>query len=730
MIDRMPNLFDAIATSCLRQPDRRRLTFLRQDGQCETVTGSQLLETARALAGRLLSVAEPGDRVLLAYPAGLEFVSGLLACLRAGLIPVPVNYPKPRRPFSRYAAIASQAEAHLALTSRATLAHADRHSLEGVRWFSHDELLAADAASLPPLSQLQPGEVAFLQFTSGSTSEPKGVVVSHENLAANLAVIRSGFQIDQLPPEQRVVCSWLPLYHDMGLVGVLLASLVHDGHAVMMAPTSFLRRPADWLAAITQHAARITVAPCFGYSWAVEQVTDEQLQSLDLSSLELAACGAEPIFPQVLEDFARRFSLAGFRYEAFYPCYGLAESTLMVTGTDRGGPRVERDGRSVACPGPVTMRVSRQGLRAGQVHPADSDDDCLQLVSSGVSGAGTEIVLVDEVTGQPVAEDRVGEIWVHSPSVARGYWQDREHTEAVFGARLPGDRRRFLRTGDLGFRHGGQLYVTGRTKDLIILGGQNHFPQDIERSVQQSDSALTAHAGAAFSVCDETTERLVIVQEVPRDFEPPRRTALMRTIRLAVAREHEVTVDEIVLIRPAALPRTSSGKVRRSSCRQLYRDDELKQVERWKHRAVADPALFPDLSQWIGAPGARETLPRRIEMTLLRWLVERTGQADVRADQAFAELGIESLTAVELSQQLEAWLGVRLSPVAAWSYPNPRALAKHLAELALAKHLAGSASGQAAAHRPQTPPRRIEDLVAEIESLDEASVEALLRQTQ
>lgn len=717
----MNSTFETLIASSRRDPQRNRLTFLHEDGGVEALCGRDLIDRTEALAAGLQSISKPGDRILLAYPAGPEFIVGFLACQRASLIPVPVSYPKPRRPISRYRRIATDSQAALALTNQAMLEVIDPRTLEGVAWYS-EQSWSADPETLQPA--LPPGsgdQTVFLQYTSGSTSDPKGVMVTHNNLMANLQAIREGFQIDLLDAEHRVVCGWLPAYHDMGLVGLILAALYHDGHAVMMSPSSFVQRPSRWLRAISDYRAAVTVAPCFGYDWAAEKIQDADLEGVDLSCLNLAACGAEPIFDPVLRRFSKRFEPLGFHHQAFYPCYGLAESTLMVTGTDRGGRDATVDGVE-HLPGPVTQVISRQGLRESRaIEPASPSDEQL-VISSGLMAKDTLVVIADPNTAEPLPENAVGEIRVHSPSVAAGYWNHHELTEEVFHTRLSGDKRRFLRTGDLGFLREGQLYVTGRLKDTIIIAGQNHYPQDIERSVTVSHPKLQGFAGAAFAVNGEQGERLVMVHEIARGATADDHQEIIRAIRMAIARSHELAVDEVVLIRPAALPRTSSGKVQRNLCRTLFLEGSLKTFAHWQHAGTYDASIFPDLSEIEDERHARGLVERRIEDALLEWLQRYTNIAPeaLQAGQTFAELGVDSLMAVELSQQIEAWLGLRLSPVAAYSYPTTTELAQHLTTLIL---------GPEEASFEQPADQQLDDLVQSIDALDEAEVEALLRQS-
>lgn len=722
-MERSGHAFESLVFQCRLSPSRTRLSFLRDDDQtAEAVDGEQLVCRAEWLAKQLIEASQPGDRVLLAFPAGIDFVVAFLASVRAGLIPVPVPYPKPRRPFSRYQSVAMDCGAKLGLTNLETLRRADVNGVSSngsvdetqnessVQWLSPSPWSKEAGPVEAGVFDRPDPDVLFLQYTSGSTGTPKGVRVTLANLLANLKVIGRGFGLDQLEMDRRVVCSWLPAYHDMGLVGIILSTLIHDGHAVLLSPTSFMQRPGRWLSAVSDYRAAITVAPCFGYRYAAAKVSEEELGDLDLSNLKVAACGAEPVDPAVLETFAERFETAGFRRHAFYPCYGLAESTLMVTGADRG----QLDQRSPELPGYDCKHVSRQGLRESFSRAPIDDLDTIRLVSSGVAGQATTLRIVNAATCKELEENEVGEIWVHSPSVADGYWKQTEISEEVFHGRLDNDSKLYLRTGDLGFLSNGDLYVTGRMKDLIIIRGQNHYPEDLERTILASGDDLTDCLGAAFSVPGESGESLVIVHELPRGFAADQTGPLLDAIRIAIASEHDLIAKTIVLIRFASMPRTSSGKVQRSQCRQSFLDDSLKVIDQWKPTTQLDPTLFPDLTPLIQSPNARGMVRERIERVLLAWLVRQVGaeKNSIDAQRPFAECGIDSLMAVEMSGQLEQWLDVRLSPVIAWSHPNAEKLSEYLTDQVL-----GSDKTQESVSEPS-----IEMLLAEIESMNDSDV--------
>ncbi|HEY9422517.1 MAG TPA: AMP-binding protein, partial [Thermoanaerobaculia bacterium] len=491
--------------------------------------------------------------------------------------------------------------------------------LEAVRWLPTD--LLAGVAPVAPLPEPDPQALAFLQYTSGSTADPKGVMVTHANLLHNERMIGAAFGMD----EESVVVGWLPLYHDMGLIGNVLQPLHAGARCVLMSPVSFLQRPMRWLEAISRYRATTSGGPNFAYELCLRKADPEALAGLDLASWRVAFNGAEPVRPSTLERFAETFAPCGFRPEAFYPCYGLAEATLFVTGGERGSwPRIS--GSRVSC---------------------------------GHAWMGQRLAVADPETGMELPTGVEGEIWIAGPSVARGYWKNAEATVQDFNAFLETGEGPFLRTGDLGVLDGGELYVTGRIKDLIILRGRNLYPQDIELTAERSHPDLRPGNGAAFSVEIAGEERLVVVHEVERrrreGFEE-----VAEAVRRAVAEEHEAQVHEVVLIRTAGLHKTSSGKVQRGLCRRLYLTDGLPVVSR-SALTAAESAPEAGLVLTRGGLAALEPDERRTMLTA--WLGERAaavlGVSAVPPDQPLTGLGLDSLTAVELKGGVEA-LGLTL----------------------------------------------------------------------
>jgi acyl-CoA synthetase (AMP-forming)/AMP-acid ligase II/acyl carrier protein len=699
-------------------PDRVAYVFLDdRDGESE-ITFRELERRARVIAARLQLELRPGDRALLVYPAGLEFISAFFGCIYAGVVAVPATYPKPKRPMPRLQRIALDCDAHVALSTAQTLTTIDPDLLSAdaatSQWVATDELedALADMWERPTLGG---SDLAFLQYTSGSTSDPKGVMVTHANLLNNLECIRRSFGIFEFE-DDRISSSgvfWLPAYHDMGLIGGVLTPLYMGGRSVLMSPTAFLQRPMRWLQAIHDYKATISGAPNFAYEYCVRRTNAEERAALDLSCWRLAFCGAEPVRAETLSHFAEAFRQAGFRSQAFYPCYGLAETTLLAAGPDyRQEPRI--------------LAVNRAALAEHRVAPACGEPDAMiqKLVGCGPAIPNHRICIVQPETGVPCEDGEVGEILIQGPSVAQGYWNRPEETEQVFRAVVKGEDGHFLRTGDLGFFRDGELFVTGRVKDVIIIRGRNHYPQDIEQSAEESHPAVLP--GAAFALEDAAGERLVVVHQLDRQYRGADYQQIVQSIRRSIVEQHELDPYAVVLIRQTSLPITSSGKVQRNLCREKYLADELKVVHSWTNPAMArQSAKVTDNgrvqvqvhgegvsvarssgSSEVAPPrrggqtppigkaplGPRHLRPaasmeldraaERIETWLLEWLVGRLAldPADVSRDRPFAELGVDSLAAVELSHELEEQFKVPLPPIVAWNYPTPAALARYLAE--------------------------------------------------
>ena len=466
-------LLDLLRTRADHHPDNLAYRFIQDvDSDILTVTYVELDRRARAIGAWLENHGAGGKRALLLYPPGLDYIASFFGCLYAGVTAVPAYPPRLNRPAPRIQSIVADSQPSFALTTTTILNNLEQRfehtpDLQALTWLNTEQVPAGLEADWhhPDIS---PDTLAFLQYTSGSTSKPKGVMLTHGNLMHNLKAIRHGFQIG----EQNSGCFWLPSYHDMGLIGGILEPMYINGPSTLMSPVSFLQRPFRWLEAISRYKATTSGAPNFAYDLCVDKITPEQMETLDLSSWTLAFCGAEPIRPETLERFARTFERCGFRRTSFYPCFGMAESTLIVSGGD--GPSEPR-----------ILTIDRKSLERDLVAlSSPADDNSLSMISCGKPIVDQKIVIVNPATLQQCEPNQVGEIWVTGPSVAKGYWGLEDETRAAFGAHIADTGEGpFLRTGDLGFLHEGELFVTGRLKDLIIIHGSNHYPQDIEITV-------------------------------------------------------------------------------------------------------------------------------------------------------------------------------------------------------------------------------------------------------
>ena len=571
------NLVDLARLRAEQQPDKSAYTFL-QDGESDLSQFSyeELDRQARAIGAMLQEWNVAGERVLLLYPPGLDYIAAFLGCLYAGAVAVPAYPPRMNGNLLRLQAIVADAQATLVLTTTSIITRvepmiAQLPNLKALKWLGTDNFLVAAQRHLYDglverwqRPNIDGDTLAFLQYTSGSTAAPKGVMVSHANLLHNERLIKTAFE----HTEDSTVVGWLPLYHDMGLIGNILQPLYMGTSCVLMSPFAFLQKPVRWLEAISRHKGVLSGGPNFAYDLCVRKITPEQRETLDLSGWQVAFNGAEPVRAETMEQFTKTFEPYGFRREAFFPCYGLAEATLLVTG-----------GRKLASP--VVRKFRAEALEHNHAEEcAGEEEHALSLVGCGRVVGEQLMAVVNPETMQECAPGDVGEIWVRGESVARGYWNRPEQTEEVFGARLAeGDADTFLRTGDLGFLHDGELFVTGRLKDLIIIRGRNHYPQDIERTVEKSHPALRAGCGTAFSVEIEGEERLVLAHEIKRThLRKLNAGEVEAAIREAVAVGHELEMHAVALLGPGEIPKTSSGKLQRQLCRKMFLDGSFETV--------------------------------------------------------------------------------------------------------------------------------------------------------
>jgi acyl-CoA synthetase (AMP-forming)/AMP-acid ligase II/acyl carrier protein len=683
------------------KPEQRAYTYLI-DGEEEEVSMSYggLHRWAVTIAQQLQRHGAPRARALLLYPPGLEYIQAFFACLYAGVIAVPAYPPDPNRlerTMPRLLSIIKDSGAKIILTtemiqSMASFLTAQAPELTDLQWIATDTLpLKTDSQWQGP--EIQSSDLAFLQYTSGSTGSPKGVMLSHENLLYNSRVIQQHFGNVETSHD----VSWLPPYHDMGLIGDIIGTIYCGGAMTIINPLHFLQKPVRWLKAISRKKADISGGPNFAYQLCLRKVTAEDKKQLDLSSWEQAYCGAEPIARATLEQFAEAFAPCGFRKEFLYPCYGLAEGTLLVAGNERtGGFRFKQ--------------VSKKKFQERQVAqtPRQDGEETLTYVACGAPMAGQQIKIVRPDTLELCPDGEVGEIWLSGPSVARGYWNQPELTRKTFAGISKSDPADcHLRTGDLGFMENGQLYVTGRIKDLIIIRGANHYPQDIERSVEACHSTVRPGCVAAFSVPLGFEEGLVLALEVDsaRGGAAPSEAAFFQEITQAivatVGKDFELETHAICLMAKGAIPKTSSGKLRRSAVREGFLGKTLDLVYEWR-RETGKIVVTQVMEMEEEVPSqSRQAVPELdlppIPENIRPWLIEKvTRHLGMRAEEfdpgrPFSDYGLASKDAVELSGDLGDWLGSRFSPALLWKYPSVETLAKHLGEAPpeiphLAKH--------------------------------------------
>jgi acyl-CoA synthetase (AMP-forming)/AMP-acid ligase II len=591
------SLVELLRWRALRQPEQRTHTYL-VDGEVEGdhLTHAALDREARSIGALLQNNHAVGERALLLYPAGLEFIAAFFGCLYAGVIAVPQpapNLAQALRTLPRLQAIIRDAQPSVVLTTSAIFANtaglfAQAPEMRKLRWVATDEV-AGSLAQVWRDPAVTSDTLALLQYTSGSTAEPKGVEISHGNLLHNSAYISRLFAFNT----NGVTVCWLPAFHDMGLTNGVIQPVYHGRPCYLMPAVAFLMQPIRWLRAISRYKATISGGPNFAYELCTRRITPEQRETLDLGSWDVAYNGAEPVRADTMQRFAATFATCGFRRGALHPCYGLAEATLLVSGGS-----LRRDMfRTIQAAEFEQNRVLE--VRAQNEADAGGQQQTVRtLISSGHALDDTRIVIVHPEYMTSCAPDEVGEIWVSGPSMTHGYWNRPDETERACRAYLKDTGEGpFLRTGDLGFMQDGELFVTGRLKDLVIISGRKLYPQDIELTVEQSHPALRPACCAAFAVDGTDEEQLIIAAEVDPRYQsaigkPPDGAerahrngrlpldveGVVRTIRRAVAEAHDARVHTVVLLRAGRIPMTTSGKVQRHACKAGFLQGTLENV--------------------------------------------------------------------------------------------------------------------------------------------------------
>lgn len=664
-------IVDLLRQRAGQEPEKKGYVYL-PDGNGEEISLSyrELDLRARAIGESLIKRGIRDGRALLLYPPGLDFITGFFGCLYAGLVAVPAYPARNARGVPRLRSIVRDAQAKIALTTSSILAKthhlfAQADDLAALNWLATDEVERGMADGWQP-PEAGGGELAFLQYTSGSTGDPKGVSLTHNNLLHNADLIYNAFEHTQA---DRYV-SWLPTFHDMGFMVGVLQPLYAGVQVVLMSPVTFLQHPIQWLRAISHYRGTTSGGPNFAYELCAHKIAEEQLSLLDLSSWTVAFNGAEPVRAETLQRFAKVFERCGFRREAFYPCYGLAEATLAVSG-----------GRKSASP--IIKKIRSDALQNGQaVETVDGHEGARTIVGCGSALGGQKIEIVNTETNAKCPPGEVGEIWVSGPSIAPGYWKRSAETEQTFRAYIPDtEEGPFLRTGDLGFIQGRELFVTGRLKDLIIIRGINHYPQDIELTVEASHPALRPGCGAAFSIEINSEEKLVIVQEVDgrRKFDP---SEVILAIRKSVSENHELQAYASVLVKPGTIPKTSSGKIQRDACRKAFLSGNLDEV----HRSVSDDCRS-QLREDSYARKALLAIDSEKRLSVAESYVMELGSrvlqvplSQMHPERPLSAFGLDSLMALELKSQIETQLGVPVSASTLLGADSIRQIASHVLE--------------------------------------------------
>ncbi|MDP2340962.1 MAG: cytochrome P450 [Deltaproteobacteria bacterium] len=673
---REPTMVDVLRSRADREPERKAFGYVTDDKHDDgsdveiDIHYGDLDLRARALAQMLIDRGLKDQPVVLIYPPGIDYIVAVYACFYAGALAVPAYPPDPtrlQRSLPRLQTIISNAGAKTLLTTSMIASMREpvvelAKELDQLEWLSTDTIDAGDvrtAASLWRDPNRARGDIAFLQYTSGSTAEPKGVVLSHGNLMHNLACIRAHAR---LGPDA-IGVSWLPPYHDMGLIGFILEPVHCGGAAVHLSPLRFLADPFSWLSALTRHRGWISAAPNFAFDLCARKITEEQKASLDLRHWKMALNGAEPVRAPTLQRFARAFEGCGFDEASFRPVYGLAEGSLLVSF-----PRVDRSTR--------VLRVSPRGLREDKVEKVSEFETATVLVGCGSAVGGQQLLVVDPLTRRPLPEGRVGELWIHGPSIARGYWKNEGETQNAFGASLdlPASHTAvipplgpWMRTGDLGFVDDDAVFIAGRLKDLIVIRGRNHYPQDIELTVEQCHPGIRPGCTAAFATDEDTVPilggRLVVCCELDRrkmaGVEP---TVVVDAIRRAVSADHELHAQVIVLVPAGALPKTSSGKIQRRACRAAWSEGSLDVILQSEGGSSSSSSKLPSLTRSLLmslAPAAREA---QLMAHLQQLVCTALGlpEKDVPVDRPLYTLGLDSMAAVQLKAEIEAVTGTAL----------------------------------------------------------------------
>ncbi|MDR3504381.1 MAG: AMP-binding protein [Legionella sp.] len=679
--------------------EQDRLFFLNSSvGIEEKLNYASLRIRAQSIAARIQKHTQPGDRVLLIYQPGLDFICAFYACLYAGVIAVPVYPPAEKKLIEKLQAVIKNAEPKIILSTESIIKQITKlkyvkalqnlpfvtylmerfqeNAYELTQWdfdkftWINTDTISDNEANDYKEPLIKPDNIAFLQYTSGSTGQPKGVMVSHSNLLNNLQFINEYYNAQH----DSVCIVWLPPYHDMGLIGGILYPIFTGIPGYLMSPMTFLRNPATWLKAITDFKGTVTSAPNFAYALCNKKISEETKAQLDLSCMHAFLNGAEPINAYVMDEFTRQFAHCGFNKEMFMPCYGLAENTLMVTA-EQGG---------------LTHYFNKKELRNNKlIEVSATDPTAHSVVGCGTLSEG--ITLVDPETLIPCGDKQIGEVWLSSPSVAHGYWNQEQETNTYFKATLAHTtEKNYLRTGDLGFTMNNRLFIMGRLKDLIIINGTNHYPQDIERSVETCHPAIRQGSCAAVSVTGNYKEELAVVVEINKNCPETELEAIVSAVKEIILQDHSLSVHQIALISERSLPKTTSGKIRRRLIQSQLMDKQLEIKLLWVMETPLPEEIKTTPNKEVPANQQNESSSSSEFIQNLRHTihVELSDMLDIDSkiiddNKNFAEFGLDSLMAVELEARLQSHLKThcQLSEATVVNYPTINLLIEHIQTL-------------------------------------------------